>query len=175
MSPSNQQHDRTDLSAFSGQLRLEEYFLDETTGWGLFRDRFGRLKQEFKVHAHGSWQNDQFHLHEYFIYRDGSEGERIWRITPQGQKNYIGTAEDIIGQAQGEVQGTSCRWQYKLLVPINERRLTLNFDDYLQLMPDGCLLGHAKVSKFGFYMGDVVLSFQKNIDTRTDPSLKKCP
>lgn len=169
---------------FPDQLRLEEYFLGETTGWGMFRDRYGNLKQEFRVHALGEWQDGCLHLHERFIYRDDAtanetqqneaqnvasqqetqgkqQQERTWRITPLGDGRYTGSAEDIVGEAQGEIVGTTCSWQYKLIVPVGKREIILKFDDCLQLMPDGCLLGHAKVSKLGFHIGDVVLCFHK--------------
>ncbi len=187
---------------FPEQLRLEEYFLGETTGWGMFRDRYGNLKQEFRVHALGEWQDGCLYLHERFIYRDDAtaneaqhneaqhneeqestslkisrseaqkgasqqehqgkqQQERTWRITPLGGGRYTGSAEDIVGEAQGEIVGTTCSWQYKLIVPVGKREIILKFDDCLQLMPDGCLLGHAKVSKLGFHIGDVVLCFHK--------------
>lgn len=179
---------------FPDQLRLEEYFLGETTGWGMFRDRYGKLKQEFRVHALGEWQDGCLYLHERFIYRDDAtqqdevqesaslqisrnevqkgtsqpeyqhkqQQERTWRITPLGDGRYTGSAEDVVGEAQGEIVGTTCSWQYKLIVPVGKREIILKFDDCLQLMPDGCLLGHAKVSKLGFHIGDVVLCFHKH-------------
>jgi hypothetical protein len=178
---------------FPDQLRLEEYFLGETTGWGMFRDRYGKLKQEFRVHALGEWRDGCLYLHERFIYRDDAtqqdevqesaslqisrnevqkgtsqpeyqhkqQQERTWRITPLGDGRYTGSAEDVVGEAQGEIVGTTCSWQYKLIVPVGKREIILKFDDCLQLMPDGCLLGHAKVSKLGFHIGDVVLCFHK--------------
>lgn len=184
-------------AVFPDQLHLEEYFLGETIGWGMFRDRYGNLKQEFRVHALGEWRDGSLYLHERFIYRDGAQKkrdhhntakqneprqnaqnealkgqaqlerqpkqqqERTWCITPLGDGCYIGSAEDIVGEAQGQIIGTTCSWQYKLIVPVGQREMILKFDDCMQLMPDGCLLGHAKVSKLGFHIGDVVLCFHK--------------
>lgn len=148
-------------SRFPSQLKLEEYFLGETSGWGLFRDRKGQIKQQFMVLATGHWQAHQFELHEAFYYSDGQTQQRTWHITPTTSQQYTGRAADIIGQAQGQIEAATCLWRYQLDVPFAGRNIRLNFKDYLHLMPNGCLLGHAKVSKFGFQVGEVVLCFQK--------------
>lgn len=148
-------------SAFPEQFRLEDYFLGETIGWGTFRDRYGNLKQEFRVLATGVWRGDHLNLHEDFFYSDGQQQQRTWRIRPLGQGRYEGSAEDIDGLASGTVTARSCQWQYRLKVMVGQREIILKFDDLLHLMPNGCLLGHARVSKFGFHIGDVVLSFQR--------------
>lgn len=146
---------------FPDRLRLEDYFLGETTGWGMFRDRYGNLRQEFRVLATGVWRGDHLALHEEFIYRDGSHQQRTWRITPTGEGQYQGSAEDIVGLASGLISGQSCSWQYRLKVITGNREVVLKFDDCLHLMPNGCLLGHARVSKLGFHIGDVMLCFQR--------------
>lgn len=148
-------------SHFPTQLKLEEYFLGETSGWGLFRDRKGQVKQQFRVLALGSWQGTQFQLHEDFFYSNGDQQSRTWWITPTDEQHYVGTAADIVGQAEGVIAASTCLWRYQLALPFAGKTLQLSFKDYLHLMPNGCLLGHAKVSKFGFVVGEVVLCFQK--------------
>ena len=108
-----------------------------------------------------SWQTQHFELHEDFYYHTGETQTRTWQITPTAPQQYSGTAGDIVGQAQGKIEATTCLWRYQLNLPFAGRNIRLNFKDYLHLMPNGCLLGHAKVSKFGFVVGEVVLCFQK--------------
>ena len=62
------------------ELVLEEYFTGRTEAWGLFEDRFGKLRRQFKVTIDGTWDGETLTLDERFKYEDGETDQRIWRI-----------------------------------------------------------------------------------------------
>ena len=43
-------------------LRLEEFFQGETIAWGIFEDRFGNLRRQFRVNITGTVEGDIFIL-----------------------------------------------------------------------------------------------------------------
>ncbi len=47
-------------------LRIEEYFLGKTRAWGIFEDRFGRLRRQFTVSIHGRIMDGELVLDEHF-------------------------------------------------------------------------------------------------------------
>jgi len=52
-------------------LRLEEFFQGETIAWGIFEDRFGNLRRQFRVNITGTVDGDTLTLDEDFLYDDG--------------------------------------------------------------------------------------------------------
>jgi len=62
------------------QLVLEEYFEGETVAYGIFEDRFNKLRRSFKVTITGTVEDDVLTLDERFIYDDGERDTRIWTI-----------------------------------------------------------------------------------------------
>jgi hypothetical protein len=149
---------------FKGQnpkLVLEEYFLGETYAYGLFQDRFGNVKRQFKVDIQGSFEDGVLTLVEDFHYQDGEEDQRIWKITPEADGRYTGTAADIIGEAEGRIRGNALNWKYTMNLPVGDSHYKVNFDDWMFLQNDGVMINKATVTKWGFRVGEVILFFSK--------------
>lgn len=142
-------------------LRLEEYFAGESRAWGVFRDRFGAVRRQFTVDITGDWDGRTLTLDERFQYSDGETERRVWTITPAGPNAYEGRAGDVRGTAEGIVSGSALRWRYDLDLSVNGRVWTVDFDDRMYLQPDGVLINHAVVRKFGVRIGEVLIVFQQ--------------
>ena len=143
------------------QLKVEEYFLGETLAWGMFQDRFGNVRNRFKVIMKGRVENNTLILDEQFQYSDGSTSDRLWKlkILPDGQ--YEGTAGDVIGKAIGQRAGNSFNWKYQMDLPIAGRSWRVSFDDWLYLQENGTLINIATVSKWGVRLGTLTFVFAK--------------
>ena len=48
-----------------------------------------------------------------------------------------------------------------LALPVGDKVYNVNFDDWMFLMDDKVMLNRAVMSKFGFRLGEVTLSFRK--------------
>jgi hypothetical protein len=142
-------------------LLLEKYFQDKTWAWGIFTDRFGNLKRSFQVIIDGSMDNNQLLLDEQFLYDNGETQNRIWQITLLGNGHYRGTADDIVGQAEGQAVGNALNWQYHMLLPIQNRVWKVHFNDWFFLQSEQVLINKARVSKWGITLGEVSLFFSK--------------
>jgi len=153
-----------DINDFEGtepRLVLEEYFAGESRAWGIFEDRFGNLRREFRVDILGTWDGTTLTLEEDFVYADGETDRRVWRIEKRGENGYVGRADDVLGVAEGEVRGKALNWSYDMLLNIGGSDVKVRFDDWMFLQADGVLINRATVSKFGIELGQVTLFFQR--------------
>lgn len=150
----------SDFANTTPKFDLFSYFEGETRAWGIFQDRFGTLKRQFTVDIVGEIEGDTLTLTEDFVYADGEESQRIWRIKRLDEHRYEGRADDVVGVAQGEAYGQALNWAYTLELPYQGKTLNVQFDDWMFLQPDDVLMNRATVSKFGFKVGEVLLFFQ---------------
>ncbi len=142
-------------------LDLKQYFNGTLDAYGIFTDRSGRVVKRFTVVMQGSWNGDDGVLDEDFVYSDGTKEKRIWRLKRLPDGRYTGTADDVVGQAQGQARGNAFNWTYTLALPVDGRVWHVDFDDWMYLMDDRVMLNTAVMSKWGVKLGEVTLSFVK--------------
>lgn len=153
----------SDFSRAEPKFVLEKYFAGKTRAWGIFEDRFGNVRRQFTVNITGIAAGDTLTLDEQFKYADGEQDRRVWKITKLSPNSYEGRADDIVGVAMGETRGNALNWRYTMDLKIGESTLRVQFDDWMFLQPDGVLINRARVSKLGFEIGQVTLTFQKPV------------
>ena len=146
-------------------LDLQDYLNGTLDGWGMFQGRSGEVKRRFHVCIDARWQGEVGTLDEHFSWSDGSASRRVWRLTRQANGSYRGRADDVIGEAIGEVSGNALRWRYVLALPVDGRVYHVNFDDWMFLMDDRVMLNRSYMSKWGFPLGEVSLTFVKRPET----------
>ncbi|MEM7654063.1 MAG: DUF3833 domain-containing protein [Pseudomonadota bacterium] len=150
-----------DFANTEPKLVLEDYFAGKTKAWGIFEDRFGDIRRQFVVDIDGQWDGNKLVLTEDFIYSDGETEQRIWTIKRIDEHTYSGTAADVVGEAVGKTYGQALNWRYTLDLKVGDKTWKVNFDDWMVLQPDGVLMNRAKVSKWGFNVGEVTIFFRK--------------
>lgn len=142
-------------------LDLEAYFTGDVRAWGLFQDRFGKVRRQFTVDIRGYVEDDELVLEEDFVYLDGEKDRRVWRLRRLDEHTYEGRAADVDGVAVGKLYGQAFNFRYVLNLPIGTRVVKVNFDDWMFMHEDGVLVNRAVMSKFGIRLGEVTLFFQK--------------
>jgi hypothetical protein len=142
-------------------LDLKQYFNGEIKGHGMVQNRSGEVERRFVVTIKASWNGDEGILDEYFDWSDGEKQRRVWKLKAAGPNRYIGRADDVQGEAIGEIYGNALRWRYTLNVPFRDSTIGLDFDDWMLLIDDRVMLNRAVFSKWGIRMGEVTLSFSK--------------
>lgn len=150
-----------DFAQQQPELDIYQYFEGETSAWGLFEDRFGRVRRQFQVDITGYIEQGELVLEEDFLYDDGERDRRVWRIRRDGPQDYIGVAADVVGQAQGKSSGNALNWRYTMDLKVGNDTWRVNFDDWMFLQPKGVLINRARVTKLGFEIGSVSLFFKK--------------
>ncbi|MBQ0131701.1 MAG: DUF3833 domain-containing protein [Comamonas sp.] len=142
-------------------LELDRYFNGRVLAHGIFQKRDGTVARRFTVVMDCHWEGNQGVLDEHFSYSDGSTERRVWRLTKHADGRYIGQADDVVGEAQGQTSGNAFRWNYTLRLPVDGSVYEVQFDDWMFLMDDRVMLNRATMSKFGIRLGEVLLSFTK--------------
>lgn len=143
------------------KLVLEDYLSGNLEAHGFFQDRSGKIVKRFKVLMKATWSGNSGTLDEDFEYSDGSKSKRVWTLKKEADGKYSGTAADVIGKADGESAGNAFRWNYTLDLPVGDKTYHVQFDDWMYLLDDGIMMNKSKMSKFGFYLGEVTLVFFK--------------
>jgi hypothetical protein len=151
-----------DYAAERPALDLRTYFNGNLQAHGLFTDRGGKVLRRFSVQMKCSWSGDEGVLDEDFTYSDGTKERRVWRLKKLPGGRYTGTADDVVGIAQGQAAGNALQWQYTLRLPVDGSVYEVQFDDWMYLVDERVMLNKAVMSKFGIRLGEVTLAFQKN-------------
>ena len=146
-------------------LDLSEYFNGTIDAYGIFTDRSGNVQKRFTVLMVAKWSvvdgKKTGVLDESFEYSDGTKQKRIWTLVEVSPGKFIGTADDVIGEAIGESSGNALNWAYTLALPVDQSIYHVQFDDWMYLVTPKVMINKAKMSKFGIDLGEVTLSFYK--------------
>lgn len=152
-----------DFTNKSPEFIPQEYFNGPMTAYGMVKDRSGKIIKTFKGKLIGSWdENGVGTLDEKFVYDNGETQTRVWTLKPTGKKTFIGTAGDIVGEASMIANGNTVMIDYVMRVPYNDTTIDISVKDWLHLQEDGVILNHSKMKKFGFEVGELVITIIKD-------------
>ncbi|PSW06952.1 DUF3833 domain-containing protein [Photobacterium lipolyticum] len=140
---------------------LFQYFDGEVQAWGMLQNYSGKQIRRFDVSIQGTVDGDALTLKEDFIFDDGEQQQRIWKITRGNNGTYVGKADDVVGEAKGVAVGNALNWQYTLRVPMDDTSYDIRFDDWMFRQDDTRVFNVAEMTKWGFTVGKVTLFFEK--------------
>lgn len=145
----------------SPKLNFAEYFSGTLKGYGIIQDWRGNVVSRFDVDMNGTWEGNEGTLEEEFRFYSGKTQHRTWKITKDAKGNFVGRADDIIGQAEGSVVGNSANWSYSMDLDVDGSNYRIKFDDWMWLMNDGVVVNRSYFKKFGFTVAELTLFIQK--------------
>ena len=144
------------------QLNLEDFFEGRSVAYGQFQDVFGNVSRRFEVQIDGTWDGRTLRLVEDFVYEDASTEQRVWTLTKTGPDSWTGTAPGVIGTARGQEAGDTFNWGYTIDLPVaGGETVRVRFDDWMWLLSDDRLLNKAYMYRWGLYVGEVTITFEK--------------
>ena len=148
----------------SGETFLVERDLaGSTVARGEFRAITG-ARRGFTAYLNGAWDGQTLTLVEDFVFDDGERDRKTWRLSRVGDGRYVGTREDVVGQAQGYQDGAAFRLEYDVILPSqngNGRRV--HFRDVMVRTGDGSVLNRANVGWFGIRVAQVELTIERPV------------
>ena len=142
------------------EFSLEEFFVGEIRAYGQFQDVLGNVSRRFVVNIVGRWDGTNLVLTEDFIYEDGSEERRVWNLVKTGENNWVGSADGVVGTAQGKTSGDMFYWTYTIDLPTPDGERRVSFKDYMWMLSDDRVLNKAYMSKWGIPLGEVTIIFE---------------
>jgi Protein of unknown function (DUF3833) len=148
-------------TATEPHFELPSFLAGTTKAWGIFEDRFGRLRRRFDVEMHGSWQGDVFKLDERFVYDDGRVEQRIWLVKHIAPGRFEGTCDDCIGVAAGTYSEGKVHMTYAFRLRLPSRTISVDIDDRLYRINALTAINRSTVRKWGIRIGEISLFFQR--------------
>ncbi|MFS2160182.1 DUF3833 domain-containing protein [Pseudomonas sp. Pseusp122] len=152
-----------DVNHYAAQqprFALEEFFDKPVKAWGIFQKRSGEVAKRFEVNIVSRREGDALVLEEHFLYSDGTRQQRVWTLTPDGAGHWRGSANDVVGEATGELAGNAFHWRYILNLPVDDSTYEVSVDDWMYLMDEDTVINRSSMSKFGVEFGQVTLFFR---------------
>ena len=156
--------DVSTLAKHQPRLVLEEFFAGRSVAYGIFEDRFGNLRRQFRVNLSGELDGNRLVLDEEFLYDDGERASRTWTIdrlvsSSDGTVNYSGRAADVKAAAHGVQAGNALNWHYDITLEMSGMNLGVHFDDWIYKQDEDIAINRAFVTKFGVEIGSVTIVF----------------
>ncbi len=149
-----------DYAAESPKLDLAVYFNGKVDGWGMVQDRSGKVVRRMVVEIDCTWRGNEGVLDESFVWSDGKTEKRVWRIRKEGDR-YVGTAGDVVGEAQGAAAGNALQWRYTLKLPADLGGHEMSMDDWMWMVDDKTLTNRTAMKKFGLTFAEITIFFRK--------------
>jgi hypothetical protein len=151
-----------DYSHNKPAMVVPEFFNGSLSAHGIVKNRSGKVTRYFNASIDAYWEDGIGTLDEVFVFDDGEEQRRVWKLVKDEAGNYIGSANDVVGSSKLKVAGNSLFLDYMLRVPYGEGTLDIHIDDRMYLVSDRILLNESIMTKWGFDVGQVTLVIQKN-------------
>lgn len=142
-------------------FELNTFLEGRSSAWGVFEDRFGKVRRRFSVELWGRWEGHTFVLDEQFTYEDGSREERVWRVEPDGDGRFTATCADCLGVARGSCDADTIRMSYRFRLKLDQREISVDLDDRIYRIGDGIAMNRATMSKWGVRLGEISLFFRR--------------
>jgi hypothetical protein len=143
------------------KLDIRNYLNGNLEAQGILQDRSGKVIKSFTVKMTGSWKGNEGKLEEHFIFSDGKKDHRIWNITMIDDHNFSAKAHDTVKTAKGEQYGNAMKMDYVLKVPVDDTTYDIRIVDWIYLVDETTAINVSKMTKFGFQVGALTISFKK--------------
>lgn len=148
-------------AASNADFIIERDLVGSTVARGEFRAITG-VRRPFTAHLNGTWDGATFTLVEDFVFDDGERDRKTWRLQRVEPGRYIGTREDVVGQAIGFQDGDVFRLEYDVVLPSeNGGGRKVRFRDVMAVNSEGDVLNNATVGWFGLRVGSVSIVMQR--------------
>ncbi|MBU6339521.1 MAG: DUF3833 family protein [Rickettsiales bacterium] len=145
----------------SPKLDIRNYLNGNLEAQGILQDRGGKVIKSFTVKMKGTWKGNNGKLAEDFVFSDGKKDHRDWEITMLDDNNFTAKAHDTVGIAKGQQYGNSMKMVYILSVDVDGKKYDISLTDWIYLVDSKTAINVSKMTKFGFTVGTLTISFTK--------------
>lgn len=150
-----------DYSGSTPQFDLRRHLSGDILAEGLIYGPTGKLAASFVADMKGEWDGTTGTLSENFTYSSGRSQQRKWFLTITSDNSFTATADDIVGEAQGTVSGSTVRLDYKLILPDDAGGHILAVTDWMYLTENGTIMNKSEMRKFGLKVGELIATMRQ--------------
>lgn len=141
---------------------LEDAFRGHAVGVGRFKSRLAGVDRGFVVTTSGRRSGAHFILDQHFRFDNGSRDRRTWRFRRTGPNTYVGTRQDVVGEAQVRVEADRIRMSYDLITRGKDGgKLKLHFEDTIRRTGRDSIVNNGVISTLGMNVGSVDVTFKR--------------
>ena len=151
-----------DYAGTGPQFDLKTHLSGEILYEGLIFGPNGKMTNSFVAKMVGTWDGDTGTLSEEFTYSNGKTQSRKWYLTLGPNNTFTATADDLMGEAQGVVSGSTVRLRYEIILPEDSGGHTLQATDWMYLTADGAIMNKSEMRKFGLKVAELVATMRPN-------------
>jgi len=145
------------FAAESPAFRPERFFAGRAVAWGVLEDGSGNPTQRFTSVDTGTLAGDTVTIAQTIRYSDGTSKSRSWSLRRVDDAHYLGTAEDIVGVAQGELSGNTLHLDYVIALSPTNPLTHVHLNQWLYLQAGGkALISRTTVTKLGVVVARTV-------------------
>ena len=144
------------------QFDLKKHLSGEMLSEGLIFGPNGKLTNSFVAKMVGTWDGDIGTLTEEFTYSNGKTQNRKWYLKLGPNNTFTATADDLVGEGQGVVSGSTVRLSYEIILPQDAGGHTLQATDWMYLTADGAIINKSEMRKLGLKVAELVASMRPN-------------
>jgi hypothetical protein len=154
--------DPSTTSSKASASSLEEAFRGQAVGVGRFKSRLAGVDRGFVVTTSGRRSGAHFILDQHFRFDNGSLDRRTWRFRRTGPNTYVGTRQDVVGEAQVRVEDDRIRMSYDLITRGKDGgKLKLHFEDTIRRTGRDTITNNGVISTLGMKVGSVDVTFKR--------------
>jgi hypothetical protein len=126
------------------------YFAGHASAWGVMEDGSGNPTKTFRAEDEGRRDGDSVVISQTISYSDGEVQKRSWKLRRLDEHHFEGTADDIVGVAEGEADGNALQLSYTVAPSPTNPLTHVHLNQWLYLQADGkTVLSRTTISKLG--------------------------
>jgi hypothetical protein len=136
------------------------FFDGHTRSWGVVESRSGAPTQRIVTDTYGAQDGTgRLRMAQRLSFQDGTTQERNWVLWRSGQDQFDATANDMVGTAKGQADGSIFHWQWVLARSPGNALMNVTMQQWMYLMQDGSVTIRTTISKLGFIVAEVTEQF----------------
>lgn len=155
----------SDYADIGPAFSLKEHLSGPILSEGVIYGPTGRMTTTFVAEMVGEWDGDTGTLSEHFVYSNGIEQHRKWYLKIGPGNTFTATADDIVGEAQGIVSGSTVMLRYTIVLPPASGGHRLTATDWMYLTRDGAIMNKSEMRKFGVKVAELIATMRPDTDT----------
>ncbi|CUH88972.1 hypothetical protein PH5382_02916 [Phaeobacter sp. CECT 5382] len=152
----------SDYTETGPEFDLTTHLSGEILSEGLIFGPNGKMTNSFVAKMVGTWEGDSGTLTEEFTYSNGKSQNRKWFLTLGPGNTFTATADDLVGEGQGIISGSTVQLTYEIILPQESGGHTLQATDWMYLTANGAIINKSEMRKFGLKVAELVATMRPN-------------
>jgi hypothetical protein len=136
------------------------FFSGHTHSWGVIESRSGAPSEWVVTDSHGEQHGtNKLLMVQHLTFQDGTTQKRDWTLRRSGPGRFDATANDMVGTAEGYVDGNVFHWQWVLARRPGNALMNVTMNQWMYRLDDDTVMIRTTVSKLGIIVAEVTEHF----------------